>query len=198
MNHHAGSAYRHMGSPDETRSSAPIRAHGSKVSWVWRHRLDTLAPKGYRRIGIVWAGRPTHGNDHNRSMKLRALDELARQDKVALISLQKGPSQSEIGRYFGLAPLFNLGAEINDFGDTMAVLALIERLVTVDTSVAHLAGAMGLPVSVLLPFASDWRWLIGRSDTPWYPSMTLCRQTAPGDWDSAVAAMLRTLDRRGA
>ena len=89
--------------------------------------------------------------------------------------------------------MFNLGAEINDFTDTMAILAGLDRLVTVDTSVAHLAGAMGRPVSILLPYAPDWRWLLHRSDTPWYPSATLCRQTRPGDWDSAVTAMLKSI-----
>jgi hypothetical protein len=164
----------------------------------WRRRLDALVPKGYRRIGLVWAGRPTHGNDFNRSMRLGRLGALGRRDKTALLSLQKGPGQAEIGQYFGTAPLFNLGAEIEDFTDTMAILALTDRLVTVDTSVAHLAGAMGRPVSILLPYAPDWRWLMHRSDTPWYPSVTLCRQAAPGDWDSAVAAMLRSLDHRAA
>lgn len=185
---------------DLTNIPAPIpylKPDAGKIA-SWRHRLDTLVPKGMRRIGIVWAGRPAHGNDHKRSMKLSALDALARQDGVALISLQKGPAQAEIGRYFGPAPLFNLGAEIESFEDTMAILSLVERLVTVDTSVAHLAGAMGRPVSILLPFAPDWRWLMQRSDTPWYPNAKLCRQTAPGDWDSAVAAMLRTLERNSA
>ena len=172
-----------------------IRADPAKVA-QWRRRLDVLVPKGYRRIGVVWAGRPTHGNDFNRSMKLQRLDALAKQDKTALLSLQMGPAQAEIGRYFGSAPLFNLGAEIADFTDTMAIIAAIDRLVAVDTSVAHLAGAMGRPASILLPYAPDWRWLMKRSDTPWYPSVTLCRQTSPGDWESAVVSMLRTLEDR--
>jgi ADP-heptose:LPS heptosyltransferase len=131
-------------------------------------------------------------------MPLARLDALARLPETALVSLQKGPAQAEIGRYFGPAPLLNLGAGIADFTDTMAILASVDRLVAVDTSVAHLAGAMGRPASILLPYAPDWRWLMKRSDTPWYPTVTLCRQIAPGDWDSAVAAMLRTLDRRSA
>lgn len=159
----------------------------------WRRKLDAFIPRTYRRIGVVWAGRPTHGNDANRSMTLRQLGALAHAEETALVSLQKGPAQAEIGHYFGPAPLFNLGAEIDDFTDTMAILAGLDRLVTVDTSVAHLAGAMGRPVSILLPYAPDWRWLMHRSDTPWYPSATLCRQARPGDWDSAVTAMLKSL-----
>lgn len=174
-----------------------LRADSAKVA-QWRNRLETLVPKGYRRIAIVWAGRPAHGNDFNRSMKLQRLDPLARRENTALLSVQKGAAQAEISQYFGTAPLFNLGSEIADFADTMAILASVDRLVTVDTGVAHLAGAMGRPVSMLLPYAPDWRWLMKRSDTPWYPTVTLCRQMAPGDWDSAVAAMLRTLDRRSA
>lgn len=159
----------------------------------WRRRLDQLVPRGYRRIGLVWAGRPTHGNDFNRSTTLARLAALASLDGVALVSLQMGPAQAEIGRYFGTAPLVNLGAEIQDFTDTMAILDGLDRLVAVDTGVAHLAGAMGRPVSILLPFAPDWRWLLERSDTPWYPTVTLHRQDAPGHWDSAIEKMIETV-----
>jgi hypothetical protein len=161
----------------------------------WRRRLDTLLPAGYRRIGIVWAGRPTHGNDFNRSMTLGKFGALAALEGVALLSLQIGAAQGEIGSYFGAAPLINLGPEIADFTDTMAILDGLDHIVTVDTSVAHLAGAMGLPVSVLLPFAPDWRWMLDRMDTPWYPTLELFRQKTPGAWDepvSAVAARLRS------
>jgi Flp pilus assembly protein TadD len=159
----------------------------------WRTRLDRLVPAGYRRIGLVWAGRPTHGNDFNRSMRLQQLERLSGLEGVALVSLQMGPAQAEIGRYFGAAPLFNLGAEIRDFSDTMAILAGVERLVSVDTAVAHLAGAMGVPVSLMLPYAPDWRWLMTRTDTPWYPGMTLCRQRTPGQWQGAIEQLLDTL-----
>src|SRR5471030_435554 len=123
-------------------------------------------------------------------MTLRKLDELAQLDGVALLSVQIGPGQAEIGRYFGRAPLINLGAEIQDFSDTMAIFDCIDRLVAVDTGVAHLAGAVGKPVSILVPFAPDWRWLLDRTDTPWYPTVTLHRQDAPGKWDAAIASML--------
>jgi ADP-heptose:LPS heptosyltransferase len=109
------------------------------------------------------------------------------------VSLQKGDGQHQIGSYFGAAPLINFGAEIEDFTDTMGILDHLDRLVTVDTGVAHLAGAMGRPVSILVPFAPDWRWLLGRSDTPWYPTVSLHRQDRPGDWDSAIAKVLDLL-----
>ncbi|HXP97094.1 MAG TPA: tetratricopeptide repeat-containing glycosyltransferase family protein [Telmatospirillum sp.] len=170
-----------------------VKADPAKVL-SWRRRLDALLPKGYRRIGLVWSGRPTHGNDGNRSMSLARFAALAALPKVALVSLQMGEAQAEIGRYWGHAPLINLGAEIKDFTDSMAILDGLDRLVSVDTGVAHLAGAMGRPVSILLPFAPDWRWLLNRPDSPWYPSVTLCRQTTPGDWDSALSAVIDTLN----
>lgn len=163
----------------------------------WRTRLAQLAPPAYRRIGLVWAGQPSHGNDANRSLRLQQLAALAELPELVLVSLQMGPAQAEIGRYVGAAPLVDLGTEIQDFSDTMAILDGLDHLVTVDTAVAHLAGAMGVPVSILLPFAPDWRWLTARRDTPWYPSATLCRQHAPGQWQAALEAMLASLPPGG-
>jgi tetratricopeptide (TPR) repeat protein len=159
----------------------------------WAERLWTLLPRGYRRIGIVWAGRPTHRNDRRRSAGLAALAPLAEVPGVALVALQKGPAQSELGTFWGRAPLLNLGPEIRDFGDTMAIIGCLERIVTVDTAVAHLAGAMGKPVSILLPYVPDWRWLMERDDTPWYPSARLFRQGADRRWEPVVAAVIADL-----
>lgn len=171
-----------------------LRADPDAVT-MWRGRLDGLLPKGVRRIGLVWAGRSTHGNDRNRSLRLRQLAALSELDHVGLVSLQMGPAQADIGHYFGKAPLVNLGPEIHGFDDTMAILQGLDRLVSVDTAVAHLGGAMGVPVSILLPFAPDWRWLLERGDTPWYPTATLHRQRTPSRWDEPVqevAALLRS------
>lgn len=159
----------------------------------WAERLAALAPRGYRRIGLVWAGRPSHTNDRNRSLALAALAPLAELPRTVLISLQKGSGQAQIGRYWGRAPLVNLGPEIADYADTMAILDSLDLVVTVDTSVAHLAGAMGKEVWILLPFAPDWRWLLGRADSPWYPSARLYRQPAPGRWEAVVAAVAAAL-----
>ncbi|MBK1839408.1 glycosyltransferase [Azospirillum sp. YIM B02556] len=191
---------RLFGTTLETIPSATpyLDADPELAAW-WKRRLDQLVPRRYRRIGLVWAGRPTHGNDHNRSLDLHRLAPLLDLDEVAFVSLQIGPAAMEIGRYFGRAPLINFGPEIADFDDTMAILRGLERLVSVDTAVAHLAGAMGVPVSLLLPFAPDWRWLLEQGDSPWYPVATLHRQTAPGCWDEPVrevAARLRAESRR--
>jgi len=149
---------------------------------AWRARLHDLTQPDIRRIGIVWAGRSTHKNDSNRSIALAAFGPLAALDGIVLVSLQKGPGRAAIATYFDRAPLLNLGAEIADFDDTMAIIDALDLVVTVDTSVAHLAGAMGKPVWILLPYAPDWRWLLGRNDSPWYPSARLFRQSRPGDW----------------
>jgi Tfp pilus assembly protein PilF len=172
-----------------------VRSDPAK-SAQWGERIAKLSPGGYRRIGLVWAGRPAHGNDFNRSMPLTTLAPLFKREGIVLLSLQMGAAQAEIGRYFGAAPLVNLGAEIQDFTDTMGIMDHLDRLVCVDTGVAHLAGAMGRPVSIMLPFAPDWRWLLKRTDTPWYPNTTLCRQASSGHWPSAIEAMLATLDQK--
>ncbi len=171
-----------------------VRADPAKVA-QWRTRLAELIPQGFQAVGIVWAGRPTHGNDYNRSMTLQMLAPLGRLERTALVSLQMGPAMAQVSDYYGPAPLINLGAEIVDFTDTMAILEVLDRVVAVDTSIVHLAGAMGRPVSVLLPFAPDWRWLRERSDSPWYPSLDLFRQPRTGAWAEPVAAVVESLRR---
>lgn len=161
----------------------------------WRVRLDQLVPAGFARVGIVWAGNPEHSNDRNRSARLADFAPLAALPGVALISLQKGAGIEQVSGYFGRAPLVNIGASVRDYLDTMALLEAVDLLVTIDSSVAHLAGAMGRPAWVLLPRAPDWRWLLGRDDSPWYPSVRLFRQGEERAWQpvlQAVAAALGT------
>jgi len=169
-----------------------LRADPQKAA-AWGDRLAGLVPEGYRRIGIAWAGRPTHVNDRNRSATLATFARLAELRRLALISLQKGPAQAQIGAYWGRAPLVNLGPEIADFDDTMAILEALDLVVTVDTAVGHLAGAMGRPVWLMLPFAPDWRWLLDRADSPWYATARLFRQPAPRQWDPVIAEIARCL-----
>ena len=177
----------------KTIPGAPyLRADPARAS-AWEARLTTLLPAGSRRIGIVWAGRRTHPNDENRSMRLAALAPLGALPGISLVSLQKGPAQAGVGYYWGRAPLVNLGPEIGDFADTMAIIDRLDRVVTVDTAVAHLAGALGKEVWIMLPYAPDWRWLLDRADSPWYPSARLFRQGPDRDWAPVAAAVAEAL-----
>jgi predicted TPR repeat methyltransferase len=159
----------------------------------WGQKLDRLVPKGKRRVALVWAGRPTHKNDRKRTMKLSQFAPLFARDDLAILTVQKGEQIAQVGGYYGPAPLVNLGAEISDFADTMAILQHVERLVTIDTSVAHIAGATGVPTSLVLPYAPDWRWLLNRDDTPWYKSVRLFRQQKAYDWSGVVERVSASL-----
>ena len=163
-----------------------LQADPAKIV-TWRERLASLIPKGFKRVGLVWAGRPAHNNDRNRSTSLATYKPLFDLPGIAFVALQKGPATPQAGGFFARAPLVNLGAEIGDYGDTMAIMENLDVIVSVDTSVVHLAGALGRPVWVMIPRAPDWRWLLGRADTPWYPSMRLFRQTKPNSWEDVVA-----------
>ncbi len=136
-----------------------------------------------RRIGIVWRGRETHSNDLNRSCPLSCFVDLARRPDVSLFSLQKGPSSLANAKTPVDFPILDLSRYFDDFYDTANAIGRLDLIITVDTSVAHLAGALGHPVWVLLPYLPDWRWLLDREDSPWYPSMRLFRQKSPGDWN---------------
>ena len=160
-----------------------------KAVAAWAERLNQLAPPSGRRIGVVWAGRPTHNNDANRSIALKALAPICDLDGVTLVSLQKGPPQTQVGDYFGRAPLINLGPEIATFADTMAIIDSLDLVVSVDTSVAHLAAALGKPTWIMLPHACDWRWLLERTDSPWYPTVRLFRQPGHHRWTEVISTV---------
>lgn len=157
---------------------------------LWADRLAAAAgPR--RRVGLAWRGRPMHARDRERSMPASALAPLLEVPDVQFFSLHKNDGGHPPGEMpAGIVPLDGM---LYDFSETAAVLANLDLVITVDTSVAHLAGAMGRPVWVLLPFSPDWRWLLGRSDSPWYPGMTLFRQRQAGDWDGVIAEVARRL-----
>ena len=146
-----------------------------------------------KRIGIAWAGRPTHRNDRNRSTGFRHFIELLGLPGVSMFSLQKGPASSEIAELGCESLVTDLGGRLKDFADTAAVVSQLDLIVTVDTALAHLAGALGKPVWIALPFAPDWRWMRGRSDSPWYPSARLFRQKRPGAWEGVFGDIRRAL-----
>ena len=135
-------------------------------------------------IGIVWAGKPSHNNDKNRSTTLERFLALADLPGVSLYSLQKGLRTADIQTLGAQALIQDVGSRLTDFAETAALLPQLDLLVSVDTAVVHLAGALGVPTFLLMPFTPDWRWLRGRDDTPWYPTLRLFRQTKPREWDS--------------
>ena len=176
---------------DSIPAPTPYLAADPARAAAWRARLDAALPAGARRVGLAWAGRPTHNNDVNRSVALGALAPLAAVPGLAFVGLQKGPAAAQAGDF--PAPLLNLDATIAGFDDTAAILAGLDLVISVDTAVVHLAGAMGVACWVMLPFAPDWRWLARRPDSPWYPTLRLFRPAAPRDWPGLVADVTAAL-----
>ena len=148
----------------------------------WAERVPTRP-----RIGLVWAGRTTHNNDLNRSIPLELLAPLLRERDATFVSLQRELRDGDEAILRAHPDVVRLGEELIDFADTAALIGQLDAVVSVDTAVAHLAGALGKPLLLLLPFAADFRWLRRRDDSPWYPSARLLRQAAFGDWGSAIA-----------
>ncbi len=158
----------------------------------WAPRL----PAASRRVGLVWKGSSLHANDAMRSLaSLEPLEPLWKLEHTSFVSLQKGQGEDEARRAQALGHLVHLGSDIGTFADTAAIVAQLDLVLCVDTAVAHLAGALGKPCWVLLPACqTDWRWLLDRSDSPWYPgSMRLFRQRDAGDWHDTLAEVAREL-----
>ena len=148
----------------------------------WRARL--AVPARHLRVGLVWAGNPGHRNDHNRSISPGLLSTIGQPENVSFFCLQQKP-QSDSFTGIQFEGIFD---ELT-FPDTAAIITNLDLVISVDTAVAHLAGALGKPVWTLLPFAPDWRWMLERSDTPWYPTMRLFRQTRLNDWPSVLQSV---------
>jgi tetratricopeptide (TPR) repeat protein len=153
---------------------------------------SSLPRNGRLRVGICWAGGREHLNNHSRSIPLDGFASMLSVSGLDFVSIQKEVSETDaaILRQHGVA---QLGQQFADFADTAAVVDMLDLVIAVDTSVAHLAGAMGKPAWVLVPFASDWRWLRERTDSPWYPTMRLFRQTALGDWSGPLEQLRKQL-----
>ncbi|MBP2303076.1 tetratricopeptide repeat protein [Azospirillum picis] len=155
---------------------------------------------GTLAVALVWGGDPSHRNDQQRSLDAAALAELLGLPGVTFYSVQKGARAGQLaeavaGAQLPTGHIVDLGPEIGDFADTAAILQRMDRVVTVDTSVAHLAGALHVPVDILLPYSPDWRWLLERADSPWYPAATLFRQAAPGEWGGVIRSLASHLSR---
>jgi tetratricopeptide (TPR) repeat protein len=156
----------------------------------WRDRLAALPSP---RIAVAWAGSADHANDRNRSIGLARFLPLLTAGHGSFVSIQRELRAGDAAALAGLPHVTQLGDALADFEDTAAVIALADLVISVDTAVVHLAGAMGKPVWVLLPFQPDWRWLLARSDSPWYPTARLFRQSQPGDWDAVMARVQAAL-----
>lgn len=153
-----------------------------------------LGPRIHPRVGICWRGSPTHWNDRRRSLPAARVKKLlACHPEAEWISLQV-PTDAEMGEL--LTGSLAITNHIGDVQDTVSLMANLDLVVTVDTSIAHLAGALGIPTLVLLPFTPDWRWMLDRCDSPWYPSLRLFRQPHAGGWDEAVEALSMDLKER--
>lgn len=163
------------------------------------HLTLDVSPNYKRKVGIVWAAGEVGGKDKLRSIQTKrscALTEFMKILEIpglAFYSLQKGPHATDWEQLQGQVPVQDLSGQIRNFADTAAVLAQLDLVITVDTAVAHLAGALGQPVWVLLPFSPDWRWMLERDDSPWYPTMRLFRQERPGDWSGVLTRVAQAL-----
>ncbi|MEJ2375089.1 MAG: tetratricopeptide repeat protein [Pseudolabrys sp.] len=158
----------------------------------WAPALADLPGK---RVALTWAGNPAHPNDRNRSIALELLEPLLALDGVSFVSLQPDLRPGDQERLAPHPRLRQLGPELADFADSAAVLALCDLALAVDTALAHVAGALGRPLWVMLPFAPDWRWTLSGESSPWYPQARLYRQPALGDWPSVVTQLREALAR---
>jgi hypothetical protein len=178
-------------------AKAPYLSAAPALVALWRDRLSASprpsVPATPFRVGLVWGGSPTPLHNRKRSTTLAALAPLAAAKGATFVSLQKGdPARQAANPPVGMN-LLDPTAELHDFADTAALIAALDLVISIDTGVAHLAGALGKPTWVLLPFVPDWRWFTARTDSPWYPTMRLFRQTTLGDWSAPIDAVSREL-----
>ena len=159
----------------------------------WR---DLLGTRQRPRVGIAWCGNPEHVRDAYRSLPLNSLEPLLALSGIEWLSLQKGAGAAQIAPLPAHLALRDMASAAHDFADTAALIAELDLVITVDTSIVHLAGALGAPTLLLIDAANDWRWLQRRADTPWYPSVRLLRQPERGDWAAVIAAAVAEVRTR--
>ncbi len=157
----------------------------------WREKI--VLDNSKFKIGLVWAGDPRLKDDRTRSCSLEIFAPLTQFEDVIFYSLQKGEAANQAKNPPKNMKLIDYTDEINDFSDTAALIENLDLIISIDTAVAHLAGALGKPVWTLLPFVPDWRWMLNREDSPWYPTMRLFRQPSPGDWEPVIGRIVKEL-----
>jgi hypothetical protein len=146
---------------------------------------DRLGPHDRLRVGLVWSGNPRHDNDHNRSIPLHLMARVLDVD-ASFISLQKDLRPDDGATLIEHPEIIDLTAQLTDFAETAALVSCLDLVITVDTSIAHLAGALGRPTWILLPYTPDYRWLLDRDDSPWYPTVRLFRQSETREYASVI------------
>ncbi len=181
---------------DSIPAAVPYVGPPADVAEIWRERVAGMGAEGRPRIGLVWSGERAHDNDLNRSMSLAALSPVLDLPHLQFISLQHDVRDGDVPLLQTRADIAQIGQEFSDFADTAAAIAQLDGVIAVDTAVAHLAGAMGKPLFLLLPYAADFRWLRERTDSPWYPSARLFRQQQFDDWTGAVESAAAGLAER--
>lgn len=156
---------------------------------AWESRLG---PRARSRVGLVWSGNPQHLNDHNRSIPFRMLTGLF-DANASFVSLQKDVRPNDRAGLLVQTNILDAAQHLNDFGETAALISCLDLVITVDTSVAHVSAALGKPTWILLPFMPDYRWLLQREDSPWYPTVRLFRQNESREYGSVIERMRREL-----
>jgi len=159
----------------------------------WQNRLAAVRPVNKKKIGVVWAGNPKHDNDQNRSIEFAVFHKLFSDLDVIWVSLQAGKRAMDL--VDGSDQIVNYSDEFLDFSQTAGLIANLDLVITIDSAVAHLAGAMGKQTWLLVPFMPDWRWQMGRDDSLWYPTMRLFRQAAIGDWPEVLKRVKTALQK---
>ena len=173
---------------DSVPASVPYFSAAADLCAAWRRRLQAMGGADRPRVGLVWSGNPRHHNDHNRSLSLARLLEALPAD-MHFLGLQPDMKASDRRTLQVAGRLHDVGESLRDFTDTAALIASLDLVISVDTSVAHQAGALGRPLWLLLPHSPDWRWMLRRADTLWYPSCRLFRQDTPGHWEGALSSL---------
>ena len=179
-------------------AGVPYLATEAKRRALWKARLDARLPKGTRRVGIAWAGNPAHPQDRFRSTRLAEWRPILDTPGISLVSLQHRIPRRDRKFLAADGRVIDVSGELGDFADMAALVRSLDLVISVDTSVAHLTGALGRPVWLLLSWLPDWRWLVDRDDSPWYPTMRLFRQDEPACWPGPmrrVAAALPAIAR---
>ena len=173
-------------------NSVPYLLAPNQLFEQWSHKFSAYGNR--LKVGLAWAGNPRQRNDRNRSMQFDQLCELTNISGIDFFSLQVGPAAAQGATSKHFARVNDLTGELKDFADTAGLIQCLDLVVSVDTAVAHLAGALGKPVWVPLAFVPDWRWHLNRADSPWYPTMRLFRQAKPGDWSAPMREIAIALD----